>query len=180
MASLLTITATAHPFADVPEWAREYVDEVYEFGIMNGTSDDTFASDMPLTREQLVVTLYRMSGAGVVSSDYFLKSKFSDYADISVWARDAVQWAYREGITAGIKENGVILFKPQKEVSRQEAAKLLVTFIESFDLYAKYDSTAHINDLASVASWALSYVEKCISAGIINGDGNGNFKPEAG
>ena len=179
MASLLTITATAHPFDDVPEWADEYVDEVYEFGYMNGTSETTFDAELPLTREQLVVTLYRISGSIVVSSDYFLKAKFADYADISPWARDAVQWAYREGITAGVNEKGTILFMPQKAVTRQEAAKFLVSFIEAFDYYAKQGRGAHIKDLTDVSPWALPYVEKCISIGIINGNENGSFNPEA-
>ena len=79
---------------------------------MNGTADTVFASDMSLTREQLVVTLYRMSGAYVEYSDYFLREKFADSDTISSWARDAVQCAFAEGITAGISENDAIVFKP--------------------------------------------------------------------
>ena len=112
---VMSICAAAHPFEDVSEWADVYVDEVYENGIMNGTADTVFASDMSLTREQLDVTLYRMSGATVEYSDYFLREKFADSDTISSWARDAVQWAFAEGITAGISENDAIVFKPQKE-----------------------------------------------------------------
>ena len=49
--------------------------------------------------------------------------------------------------------------------------------MESFDYDIKYGNKADIKDLNTVASWALEYVEKCISAGIINGDSYGNFSP---
>ena len=177
MAMTAVPSSAAHPFTDVPEWATEYVNEVYEKGIMNGTGGTTFGSNQTLTREQLVVTLYRISGSTVTGTLDSLKVTFADAADISDWAWGAVEWASKEGITAGVKQGDDLYFKPKNDVTRQEAAKFFITFIDYMKLDAPTDNTANLKDMDTVADWALPYVERCIAAGIINGDGNGNFDP---
>ena len=178
MLSLTAVnTSAAHPFTDVPDWATEYVNEVYEKGIMNGTGGTTFGSSQTLTREQLVVTLYRISGSTITGTLDSLKATFADAADISDWAYNAVEWASKEGITSGVKEGDKLYFKPKNDVTRQEAAKFFITFIDYMKLDAPTDNVANLKDMDKVGSWALPYVERCIAAGIINGDGNGNFDP---
>ena len=185
MCSVILVTVTAvsisavHPFTDVPVWADEYVSEVYEDGIMNGTdsSGKVFNPNGSFTREQLVVTLYRMSGSNVTGTTASLSKTFADGADVSSWAVNAVEWAVKENITSGINQGGKLYFKPQADVTRQEAAKFFITYIDYMKLEAPTDNKAELKDMATVGSWALPYVERCIAAGIINGDGNGNFDP---
>ena len=178
---LLSVTmisvSAEHPFTDVPEWANEYVESVYNNGIMQGIADTGFGSDGILTREQLVVTLYRLSGSRVKGTDESLSGHFADAADISLWAYDAVEWAYVTNITSGVKLGEELYFKPKNNVTRQEAAKFFVTYIDYMNLKAPTDNVADIKDIDTVDEWALPYVERCIAAGIINGDGNGNFDP---
>ena len=169
--------SAAHPFDDIPDWANEYVENVYAKGIMQGIADTTFGSDGILTREQLVVTLYRLSGSGVRGTDATLSEHFADAADISAWAYDAVEWAYLTKITSGVMMGDELHFKPKNNVTRQEAAKFFVTYIDYMNLKAPTDNVADIKDIDTVDAWALPYVERCIAAGIINGDGNGNFSP---
>ena len=166
-----------HPFDDVPEWANTYVDTVYDKGIMQGINENTFNSNGILTREQLVVTLYRLSGSKVKGSAESLAEIFADSADISTWAYDAVQWAYETEITSGVKIGDELYFKPQNAVTRQEAAKFFVTYIDYMSLDAPTDNVANLKDIDTVADWAREYVDRCVSAGIINGDGMGNFSP---
>ena len=177
LASLAVGVSAAHPFTDVPEWADTYVNDVYKIGIMQGTGATTFGSDGILTREQLVVTLYRLSGSRIKGAEESLAETFADASDISTWAYDAVEWAYLEGITSGIAQGESLLFKPKNNVTRQEAAKFFVTYIDYMNLAAPTDNAADIKDLDTVDPWALPYVERCIAAGIINGDNNGNFNP---
>lgn len=174
--TMVTVSA-AHPFVDIPKWANEYVETVYAKGIMQGIADTTFGSDGNLTREQLVVTLYRLSGSTVKGTDETLREHFADAADISKWAYNAVEWAYVTKITSGVKSGDELHFKPKNNVTRQEAAKFFVTYIDYMDLKAPTDKAADIKDMDTVAGWALPFVERCIAAGIINGDGNGNFDP---
>ena len=170
-------SSAAHPFTDVPDWATEYVNEVYEKGIMQGTGGTSFGSNATLTREQLVVTLYRISGSTITGTLDSLKATFADAADISDWAWSAVEWASKEGITSGVKQGDALYFKPKNDVTRQEAAKFFITFIDYMKLDAPTDNVANLKDMDKVGDWALPYVERCIAAGIINGDGNGNFDP---
>lgn len=170
-------TVAAHPFTDVPEWADEYVSTVYEKGIMQGTGGSVFGSDSTLTREQLVVTLYRVSGSSYDGTMDSLKASFSDAEDISDWAYDAVEWALKEGITSGIAQGDALYFKPGSDVTRQEAAKFFVTFIDYMKLDVPSDNKAELKDIDTVAGWAREYVDRCVAAGIINGNGNGYFDP---
>ena len=177
-ASTASVAAAEHPFTDVPRWANEYVAKVYEKGIMQGTGGTTFGSNDTLTREQLVVTLYRISGSDVTGTLEGLKATFADAADISKWAYNAVEWASKEKITAGIAQGDELYFKPKNNVTRQEAAKFLVTFIDYMKLTVPTDNVADLKDIDTVAGWAREYVDRCVAAGIINGDGNGNFDPK--
>ena len=174
--TMLSVSAD-HPFEDVPEWATEYVDSVYASGVMKGISDTSFGSNGILTREQLVVTLYRLSESRIKGSAESLAATFADSADISTWAYDAVEWAYQTEITSGIKLGDELHFKPQNAVTRQEAAKFFVTYIDYMNLDAPTDNVANLKDIDTVAVWAREYVDRCVAAGIINGDGNGNFSP---
>ena len=48
-------------FKDVEDnrWSKTYIDKVYLEGLMNGVSNDTFAPEKPVTREQLAAVLCR-------------------------------------------------------------------------------------------------------------------------
>ncbi len=173
-------TSATHPFTDVPGWADEYVSTVYEKEIMKGTGGTTFGSDLPLTREQLVVTLYRIAKSTVTGSLDTLSATFADADDISSWAVDAVAWAIDEGITSGIPKGDLLYFKPEISVSRQETAKFLDTFIDYMGLTVPTDMGVQINDIDKVAVWAREGVDRCVAAGIISGDGKGNFEPTRG
>ena len=55
--------AGALPFTDLAEkhWAYSYVKELYDAGVVNGTTDTTFSPNAPVTRGQTVTFLYRWS-----------------------------------------------------------------------------------------------------------------------
>lgn len=50
------------PFKDVEDdrWSKKYIDKVYKEGDMNGVSEDRFAPDEPLTREQAAALICRL------------------------------------------------------------------------------------------------------------------------
>ncbi len=88
------------PFTDLPE-DEELIDAVewaYVKGITTGVSATAFAPDGPCVREQIVTFLWRAAGKPVpgISS-----VPFEDVAEGSYY-RDAVLWAYENGITLGV------------------------------------------------------------------------------
>ena len=117
-----------YPYADVDP-ASWYATAVYWArlnGIVNGTGDDTFSPDSPVTREQLAAMLYRYAEhAGLDTGDGGGLSGFSDSADISSWARAAAAWAAENGIVTGTDGGR---FDPQGRATRAQLAAIICRF----------------------------------------------------
>lgn len=99
-------TGYAGPFTDVPsgKWYSDSIAWAYEKGLINGYSDTQFGPDDPVTREQIAVLLYNFevySGGDVSVSQTDSYTSMSDAADVSSWAREAMNWAYEKGIIRG-------------------------------------------------------------------------------
>ena len=45
---------------DISEWAFEYVDKAFRYGLMNGTGDNMFSPNSTVLREQAIVAVYRL------------------------------------------------------------------------------------------------------------------------
>lgn len=111
------------PFADVDEESgiAEAVRWAASEKIVNGFEDETFRADQKITREQLAVMLFSMAKAENVDT----AADFTDIADVSDWAVDAVNWAVSEGIISGF-EDGTL--RPAGEVTVAEVIAAAVRF----------------------------------------------------
>lgn len=111
------------PFADVDEESdiAEAVRWAASEKIVNGFEDETFRADQKITREQLAVMLFSMARAENVDT----AADFTDIADVSDWAVDAVNWAVSEGIINGF-EDGTL--RPAGEVTVAEVIAAAVRF----------------------------------------------------
>ncbi|MDY3992674.1 MAG: S-layer homology domain-containing protein [Evtepia sp.] len=119
------------PFTDVP--AGQYYAEAVAWaaanGIVNGTSDTTFAPLNNITREQMAAILYRyaqyknydVSGSADLSA-------FTDATSISDYAVSALQWAVEAGLING-KGNGIL--DPKGSATRAEVSAILSRFCEN-------------------------------------------------
>ena len=92
------------PFTDVrADWF--YTDAITwaaENGIVNGISDDEFAPDLELNREQLAAMLYRYAAyKGYSTSITGDITDYADWQDVSDYAVDAMNWAVGNGIITG-------------------------------------------------------------------------------
>lgn len=109
-------------FTDVTanDWYYEAVVWAVKAGVANGTSATTFDPNAPVTREQLVTFLWRY--VGEPESKQSLDS-FPDGANVSEYARAAMQWAVENGIING-KEGGKL--DPQGNATRAEIAVIFM------------------------------------------------------
>jgi len=164
------------PFTDVKEksWFKPYVERVYAEGIMEGKTETTFAPNEDMTRAQLVTILYRLAGATETGLGEALE--FTDTKK-TAWYADYVGWAVKENLVTGYPEG---TFAPNKAVSRQEIAKLLVEFMAYLGIDAKCDTVLieSFTDTANHPKWSAEYIEKLRETGLIGGDDNGNFNPK--
>ena len=86
----------------------------------NGVSDGTNPT-VNITREQLVTMLYRYAGSPAANGSL---DNFSDAANVSDYAVDAMQWAVANGIVNG--SNGKL--NPKNNATRAEVAAILMRF----------------------------------------------------
>ncbi len=116
-------------FDDVPEgmWYTAAVSWASKADIVSGMGTG-FEPDGSVTREQLVVMLYRyakMQGLSTsVSGDL---SEFSDGAQTSDWARDAMSWAVGSGLISG---RSATQLDPTGTATRAEVAAILQRLVE--------------------------------------------------
>lgn len=116
-------------FSDVPEgqWYSAGVAWASAKGIVNGMGNGLYAPDATVTREQLVTMLYRFE------KDYRKVStpatgsleRFTDGAQVSSWAQDAMRWAVGAGLIQG-RDTGAL--DPTGTASRAEVAAILQRF----------------------------------------------------
>ncbi len=120
--------ASGGAFSDVDEsgWYAKAVAWGAENKIVTGTGEGMFSPDAFITREQLAVMLYnyeKASGEAEILADI---SAFSDSGDVSVWARDAMCWAYANGLISGKSETTLA---PKDGATRAEAAAIIRRFL---------------------------------------------------
>lgn len=115
-------------FTDIPagQWYAEAVAWASDNGIVSGRGDGTFGPDDSITREQLVLMLYRMEGSPTAQGDL---SAFSDAGQVSSYAADAMAWAVETGLISG--SDGVL--DPQGLATRTQVAVILMRFSQSKD-----------------------------------------------
>lgn len=102
----------------------------YESGVNWAKSNDISDGTLPManvSREQLVVMLYRYAGSpGAADVDL----PFPDTGDISDYARSAVNWAVSNGIVKGT-DSGI--FDPKGPATRAQTAQILENYIKLLD-----------------------------------------------
>lgn len=97
-------------------------------GIVTGYGNGLFGGTDSITREQLVVMLYRyakfMKHDTAAAGDL---SAFTDAGNASDWAVEALRWAYAEGLITGRTATTIV---PQGTATRAEVAMILMRFGE--------------------------------------------------
>lgn len=111
---------------DTSAWYARAVAWASKAGVVNGIGNRQFAPDTELTREQLAVILYGAVGRPEVNANKYL-SKYLDYKDVSLWARDGMAWCVNKGILQGTSDTSL---DPSKTTTRAEAVTLIVRYIE--------------------------------------------------
>lgn len=117
-------------FSDVAEddWFALPVTWAVEKGITAGYAGGNFGSDDSITREQLVLMLYRYAeslGYDMSATEGNLE-QYPDALEVSDYAVEAMNWAVANGMISGRGE----LLVPSGETSRGECATIITRFVE--------------------------------------------------
>lgn len=161
------------PFTDVPanNFYLDYVKFVYKHGMMQGDgSNYIFNGNGNVTRAQLVLILYRLSGSPAISSN----TKFKD-VPANAWYSQAVAWASANKIVDGRPGN---VFDPGTAVTRQEFATILYRYNNFRGLGTGNKSNLNqFTDRGYVQSYALEAMQWAVGNGIISGTTNTTLSP---
>ena len=112
------------PFTDVTsgDWFYDAVAYVYDKGMMEGTTDTTFAPTMNLTRSMIAQVLYNLEERPEAPG----AAGFPDVA-AGAWYADAVNWAAARGIVKGYDTGA---FGPEDSVTREQLAAILYRYAQ--------------------------------------------------
>ena len=121
----------ANTFTDVKGdmWYTEAILWANENGIVAGYDNGAYGVGDLITREQFATILYRYAqfkGYDTTQGGMAVR-EFSDYENISDYARPAMAWAVNAGIMGGM-DDGTLM--PQGKATRAEAATMLMQFCE--------------------------------------------------
>ena len=124
------------PFADLTaNWYKPAILWAYQNNVVSGTSPTTFAPDQPVTREQIAVILTQYMFHVLKMNRTWTPadlSKFPDGAQVSSWAKEAMQDAVALGLINGTKaSDGVVYLDPQGSAARQQVATILMNFCQN-------------------------------------------------
>ena len=167
-------TGTAFPFTDVPasRWSYPYIKELYEAGVVSGTTATTFEPTGNVTRAQFVTFLAGLAGVNVSAYQY---GPFSD-VPADAWYAPYVNWAAANRIVSG---TSATTFDPNATISRQDMAVMLYNYAQQAGVQLKQTTATPFTDESSIAAYALPAVQALHSAGVISGMPDGSFQPYA-
>ena len=124
------------PFTDLTaNWYKPAILWAYQNNVVAGTSPTTFDPDQPVTREQIAVILTQYMFHVLKMERTWTPadlSKFPDGAQVSSWAKEAMQDAVALGLINGTKApDGLVYLDPQGSATRQQVATILMNFCQN-------------------------------------------------
>ena len=124
------------PFTDLTaNWYKPAILWAYQNNVVAGTSPTTFDPDQPVTREQIAVILTQYMFHVLKMERTWMPadlSTFPDGANVSSWAKEAMQDAVALGLINGTKApDGKVYLDPQGSAARQQVATILMNFCQN-------------------------------------------------
>ncbi len=160
------------PFTDLNDgsWYCEPISYVWENNIMRGMTPTTFEPETTMSRAMFVTVIGRLCGAEekIIETfpDVIANSYYGGY----------VGWAVDAGIVKGYDDD---TFKPDVNVSREEAAAMITRYVSYDDLLIDWVRRVpgKFKDADKIAEWAADSVDELSLMSIILGDDTGRFNP---
>ena len=124
------------PFTDLTaNWYKPAILWAYQNNVVAGKSPTTFDPEGPVTREQIAVILTQYMFNVLKMNRTWTPadlSTFPDGAQVSSWAKEAMQDAVALGLINGTKApDGLVYLDPQGSAARQQVATILMNFCQN-------------------------------------------------
>jgi len=150
----------AQSFSDtVSHWAKHAIDRAVKLGIVSGYPDGSFKPGATVKRSEWTAIL----GRALKLDGNKKELSFTDLSSIQPWARPFIEQALAAGIINGYADGS---FQPNKEVTRAEAAIMIVRALK---LPLEDESTLTFADKDDIPAFARAYVATAVKHGLITG-----------
>lgn len=156
-------------FGDVQKtyWAYDAIKALAEKGIISGVSEDSFAPEREITREEFCVLLQRVFKLAHADK----RISFDDIPE-DAWYQDAVYILAENGIVNGMDLH---TFGVGRTITRQDMAVLIAGCIKNAEETREY---ADFADEDQISEYAKDAVKMLYCAKILNGMGDDTFAPQ--
>lgn len=161
-------------FKDVPPgyWAGGVIGNLSQKGIVGGYPDGNFKPENNISRAEFTVILSKAIGQAAENGG---SQVYSDVASAQ-WYYGLVQAASRAGL---VKGDGTGQFNPDKQITRQEMAVILVRALGlEGTAAAKANEGTTFADDSNIAPWARGFVGTSLMEKIVSGYPDNTFGPE--
>lgn len=156
-------------------WGEKDIVKMKLKGAVGGLPGDKYEPGASVTREQAVVMLVRVMGWEPQAAGKKFPSGFANPGAVSSWAQEPVALAVEKGIVSG---RDLTAFRPAEPALRWEIA---VFTGRALQLEAATASRAAVGyaDAGEIPEEALGYVAALKDKGIMQGDDQNRFHPQA-
>ncbi|WP_447402683.1 S-layer homology domain-containing protein [Lysinibacillus sp. fkY74-1] len=161
--------AQLNDFNKISGYAKEAVQSLVDAGVIQGDANGNFNPLKTISRAE-AATIFTNALELEAEGDVNFKDVKAD-----AWYYDAIAATVENGIFEGVSATE---FAPNKQLTRSEAAKILV---DAFELEGEGD-LSEFADASTVKPWAKSYLEIAVANGVIKGseaNGKTNLNPNA-
>lgn len=146
-------------------WAAANIRYIYDYKLMNGYEDGSFAPDSSITRAEFAAVMARFLE---LEGNTDAASSFTDVS--GHWAKAYISALAERKIVGGVSDTE---FEPDAEITREQIAVILS---RAFSLENTKQNGAFADD-EIISDWAYDGVYSVLAAGYMKGDENGNFSP---
>lgn len=163
-----TVEPGTQVFDDVPttHWAYSYIMDLYNAGVVNGTSATTFEPESNVTRAEFTAMAVRVFGLKATA----ITTQFTDVA-ADAWYAEVISAALEAGIVTGVTETE---FDPEAQVTREQMAAIIGRYLGTTS-----DAALTYTDADSIEEYAKPYVAGLSASELLNGYTDGSFQPKA-
>ncbi|MDO5040599.1 MAG: S-layer homology domain-containing protein, partial [Peptoniphilus sp.] len=150
-------------------WAEDIIKEVLKRGLMD-LKGGKFMPDAPTTRVDVVKAIAKLEK---VDPKQYMGKSLSDIDSESLES-GYINWAVEKGIINGYEDE---TFKPEREITREEIAKILNRYVENLNKNFPTKESIDFKDFEDIADWAKKDVNKAVERGLLRGRDTGEFDP---
>lgn len=169
VAMLLCTLPAAFAASDIDKhWAKSYLLELNELGVINPSSEGQYTPDQAIRRWEFMRYINRAFGFTEKAS-----ISFSDVAEGSTYY-ETVQIAVKYGYINGVGNNKM---DPLGTLTREQAATILGR-LHKYTPGTDLSALSSFTDRDKLSDYSKSYVAEAVSLGYINGYTDGSFKPQ--